>query len=373
MRKVLVLFIFVVLLMGVMNAETKLSMELWSRWSYLMLDGADEALQNELSLARGYFGLEQKFTDQISGRFLADFFSKGATALESDEMISNDGAGLKLKLAYVKFSDILWKNSNLIAGLQLTYFGTLYDWGYATIDLNPTDMYGFVSSCDYGITLGGTLPMGICKYHLGVYNGEGYTKSGNQIDNNMAYLGDLRITPFEGITLGGSYYMNPADGIYYNGVGEEIDYDIAYNKMAGFVRINMFKGLDLWAQYLSRSLTTEDWNIMEEASEETDLITTALSIMPIINIKEFTDVDAELVFRYDIYDDNTDMDDDVLGSMAHDLMIAGINYYLLRDDAGKAKMWVQANYSMMNYKYEDYTDASIIKIQLRWKFSELLK
>ena len=373
MRKVLVLFIFVVLLMGVMNAETKLSMELWSRWSYLMLDGADEALQNELSLARGYFGLEQKFTDQISGRFLADFSSKGATVLENDEMISNNGAGLKLKLAYVKFSDILWKQSDLIVGLQLTYFGTLYDWSYPTIDLSPNDMYGFATSCDYGITLGGTLPMGFCKYHLGAYNGEGYAKSGNQIDTNMAYLGDLRITPMEGITIGGSYYIKPADGVYAaDSLGESVDYDIANNKMTGFVKFNMLKGFNLQAQYLTGTETTKSWGDSLGVLE-TDLTTTAISIMPVINIKEFTDVDAELVFRYDIYDDNTDMDDDVLGSMAHDLMIAGINYYLLRDDAGKAKMWVQANYSMMNYKYEDYTDASIIKIQLRWKFSELLK
>jgi len=372
-RKILVLFIFVVMMMGVMNAETKLSMELWSRWSYVMLDGADEASQNELSLARGYFGLEQKFTEQISGRFLADFFSKGATDSGALSMISNDGAGLKLKLAYVKFSDILWKQSDLIVGLQLTYFGTLYDWSYATIDLSPNDMYGFATSCDYGITLGGTLPMGFCNYHLGVYNGEGYAKSGNQIDNNMAYLGDLRINPIEGITIGGSYYMNPGDGMYYNATGEEIDYDTSLNKMTGFLRFNMLKGFDLWAQYLTKTSTTETWNIMEEASEEIEKTTTAMFFMPIINIKEFTDVDAELVFRYDIYDDNTDVDDDVMGSMAHDLMIAGINYYLVRDDAGNAKMWVQADYCMKNYKYEDYTDASTIKVQLRWKFSELIK
>ncbi|MDP8220605.1 MAG: hypothetical protein P9X26_04620 [Candidatus Stygibacter frigidus] len=373
MRKILVLFVFMVLLMGVMNAETKLSMELWSRWTYVMLDGADEASQNELSLARGYFGLEQKFTEQISGRFLADFFSKGATDLGGGSMISNDGAGLKLKLAYVKFSDILWKNSDLIAGLQLTYFGTLYDWSYPTIDLSPNDMYGFATSCDYGITLGGTLPMGFCKYHLGVYNGEGYAKSGNQIDNNMGYLGDLRITPIPGITLGGSYYMTPGNDMYYNGVGEAIDYDTSLNRMTGFLRFTMLKGFNLQAQYLTRTSTTEDWNIMDEASEEIEETTTAVSIMPVINIKEFTDVDAELVFRYDIYDDNTDLDDDVIGSMAHDLMIAGINYYLVRDNAGKAKMWVQADYSMMNYKYKDYTDASTIKVQLRWKFSELIK
>ncbi|MCF7913126.1 MAG: hypothetical protein K9M99_11395 [Candidatus Cloacimonetes bacterium] len=381
MKRVLVLLIFVVLLAGVANAETKLSMELWSRWTYLMVDGEDDALQNSLSLNRGLLGIEHKFTDRITGKFAVDFFSREDSEIElsEDEVadVCNNGAGLKIKLAYVDFTDFLWKDATFTFGLMKTYFGTVYDWGYTTIDLNPTDKYGFVSSLDYGMGISGKIPMGMGEYHVAAYNGEGYTKAGSDIDTKMALSADLRLIPVKGITLGGSYYMKPAEGTYLDTLGEYVDYDVDDNRMTGFVRFNMLQGFDLWAQYLTKTSTSQSW-VDTLGVVETDLTVNVISIMPIFNIKAYTEVDAELVFRYDMYDDNADIDDDLECSKAYDLMIVGVNYYLLRDANDKAKMWVQANYNMKDYKSEGTTDEPLndeseLKVQLRWKFADLIK
>ena len=153
-----------------------------------MVDGADEATKNELSLSRGHLGLEHTFSDKIKGKFLLDFFSR-----EDVAQVSNNGAGIKLKLAYVEFSDYLWKDAKFTFGLMKTYFGTLYDWNYTTIDLSPSDMYGFITALDYGMGISGLLPKGFGEYHLAAYNGEGYAKTGNDIDTNLAFLGNLRL------------------------------------------------------------------------------------------------------------------------------------------------------------------------------------
>jgi hypothetical protein len=375
-KRFLMLLIFVVLVMGVANAETKLSMELWSRWTYLMVDGEDDAMQNSLSLNRGLLGIQHKFTDRITGKFAVDFFSREDIEIElvNDEVVDvcNNGAGLKIKLAYVEFSDYLWKDATFTFGLMKTYFGTVYDWGYTTIDLNPTDKYGFVTSLDYGMGISGKLPMGFGQYHLAAYNGEGYTKAGCDIDTKMALAADLRLTPIPGITLGGSYYMKPAESTYMDTLGEDVEYDVDDNRMTGFVRFNMVKGIDVWAQYLTSTMTTQSWGDTLGVVD-TDLTVNVISIMPVFNIKAFTDVDAELVFRYDMFDDNADIDDDLETSKAYDLLIVGVNYYLLRDDNDKAKMWIQANYNMKDYKFEDTSDESELKVQLRWKFAELIK
>ncbi len=402
MKKILVFCIFLVLLTGVVNAETKLSMELWNRWTYLMVDGADDAVQNELSLPRASLILEQKFSDKISGKFMVDFFSKGISPVEisGDEVdeISNDGAGVKLKLAYVKFSKYLWKDADFYFGLIPTYFGTLYDWGYPTIDLNPTDRYGFVSSADYGMAISGKFPGEFGEYQVAAYNGEGYTKTCNDIDTNLAFLGNLRLTPIKGITVGGSYcidtkatqYQKYIDTVIDSTMGydfaiddwevlydttdtfEEVDYDMVTNKMAGFLRFNMVTGVDIWAQYLTRTSTAKSWCESTSSVEETDKTVNVISFMPIINIKEYTDFDMEIVFRYDMYDDDADMNDEEIGSGAYDIITAGVNYFMLRDDKNNPKLWLQANYTMRDNKDKELDDCSDIKVQLRWKFSGVI-
>ncbi|MCF7913130.1 MAG: OprO/OprP family phosphate-selective porin [Candidatus Cloacimonetes bacterium] len=358
MRKRVIFLVLIIMLVSIASAETKLSMELWNRWTYKIVDGADDASTNGFSFNRGYFRLEPVFSGNIKGRFNLDFFSREDSEVEIGEetdSISNEGAGLKIKYAYLDFSNYLWKDATFTFGLMKTYFGTIYSSEYETIDKDPADKYKFSASTDYGFGISGYLPQGFGTYNVAVYNGEGYKKTGGNIDTNMAYLLNLRIVPVVGLEVGGSYVM---DKVY----NEDADDDKEINKMAGVARFTMLPNLDLRAQYLTRTEKLGD-------SEKT---VNAISIMPMINLADLTNIDMELVLRYDMYDDDADLDDDVEGSGAYDTMIAGVNYFMMRDSKNAPKLWVQANYSMKNYKYEEKDDESEMLVQLRWKFSGVI-
>ena len=133
MKKVILSILLTIMVVSFLQAETKLKMEIWNRWTYQTVDG--ENTVNEMALKRGYFRLEPKFSSKIKGRFNVDFFS-------DDD--ADNGAGLKIKYAYLDFSKILpIKDAKITAGLMKTYFGTIYDWDYTTIDKDPSDKYKF--------------------------------------------------------------------------------------------------------------------------------------------------------------------------------------------------------------------------------------
>jgi len=355
-KKRVVLLVLFVMLVGIASAQVKLSMELWNRWTYKMIDDTDDAVKNELSLQRGYFSVEPKLTSDIKGRFTLDFFS-------SDKL--SDGAGIKLKYAYLDFANYLWKDATFSFGLMKNYFGTIYDFKYETIDKDPSDKYGFASSTDYGMGISGYLPNGIGEYNLATYNGEGYKKTGSGIDTNMSYLINLRFFPVPGLTIGGSFCLDNKASSYEDGSGNEVDYDETINKMAVVGRITMLPNVDFRAQYLTRTHTNKEWNGNSE--EETEKTINAISIMPIIKLSEIINQNMEIVLRYDMYDDDADIDDDDAASKAYDTIIGGVNYYI------SSKVLVQANYMMKDYKNEEKKDESEIMMQLRWKFSGTIK
>jgi len=172
--------------------ETKLSMEIWNRYS-ANLDGTT-LTSGLFSVERGYFSLEPVISDNLKGRFTLDFFSSDKFA---------DGVGIKMKYAYVDFKTPV-PDMSLQAGMIKTYFGTIYDWTYATIDKSFDDKNKIVSSADYGIAASGLIPAGFGEYAVSIYNGEGYSKTGSLADANPAFAFNLRLIPLTGITLGGS-------------------------------------------------------------------------------------------------------------------------------------------------------------------------
>ena len=346
MKKRVIFLVLIIMLVSIASAETKLSMELWNRWTYKMVDGADDASANGFSFNRGYFRLEPVFSGNIKGRFNLDFFSDDGAA---------DGAGIKLKYAYLDFSNYLWKDAKFTFGLMKTYFGTIYSSEYETIDKDPADKYKFASSTDYGFGISGYLPRGYGSYDVAVYNGEGYKKTGDAIDTNMAFLLNLRVVPVVGLEVGGSYVM---DKVYNEDLAEDED----ISKIAAVARITMLPNINIRAQYLTRT----------HSLAGQDSTANAISIMPIVNLSDLTNIDLELVLRYDMYDDNADVDDDTENSGAYNTMIAGVNYFMMRDSKNAPKLWVQANYQMKDNIYKEKDDETEMLVQLRWKFSGVI-
>ncbi len=351
MRKTLLIVIIAVLAFGVLNAETKLKMELWNRWTYAMENG--NVTENEMALKRGYLRLEPKFTGKIKGRFNLDFYS-------SDSNSDAAGVGIKLKYAYLDFSELLpVANSKVTIGLMKTYFGTIYDWDYTTIDKDPSDKYKFVSSTDYGLGFGGYLPNGMGTYNIAAYNGEGYKKVGDDINKDMNFVANLRVTPIVGVTVGGSYMMKTKnDSQIDDGSGEMIDNPdrIQYNMMAGVGKL-AFGKFSLLAQYLNKITTMPN---MDGSEDETE---TVISLLPVFKINNSID----FIGRYDLNDPNTDVDGD-----AETTITAGFNYHILRDSKNNPKLFVQTNYQMVQPEDEDADTASVLAMQLRWIFSETI-
>ncbi len=342
MRKTLLTLILIIVALGFLHAETKLKMELWNRWTYQMIDG--DVTKNEMALKRGYFRLEPKFSENIKGRFNVDFFS------DDDNKVA-DGAGLKIKYAYLDFKNLLpIKESTLTVGLMKTYFGTIYEWNYTTIEGDTSDKYKFVSSTDFGFGVSGKIPNGFGSYDLAIYNGEGYKKVGKNINTDMNYAANLRITYFAGVTLGGSYMFKSEND-------SDADNREECNLIAGIGKF-AFGDFTLLTEYLYKVKS-----LPNAIPEEDDVTSSVITIMPVYKIND----KIELLARYDIYDPDTDKDDDV-----ENTIIAGLNYYIMRDAKNKPKLFVQTNYQMTQFEDDNKDDESELLVQLRWIFSETI-
>jgi len=348
-KKVVLFMALLILVTAFLNAETKLKMEIWNRWTYKTSDG--EVEKNEFAVKRGYFRLEPKFGNNIKGRFNVDFFSDDG---------ADDGVGLKMKYAYLDFSNLLpIKDSKLTIGLMKTYFGTIYDWDYTTIEKDPSDLYKFVSSTDYGLGISGYLPNGFGTYAVCAYNGEGYKNTGSKINYGINPLVNLRLIPVTGVTIGGSYMLKTEGKSEIEEGGEMVDNPDReeYSQMAGVGKF-AFGPAYVLAQYLMKETDMPNMDDFEKFTE------TVISAMGVFKVNSKLDI----VARYDIYDPDTDVDDD-----GKNLIIGGVNYHIMRDSKNAPKLFLQLNFEQLSYECDDYESETQILAQLRWIFSETMK
>jgi len=318
--------------------ESKVSMELWNRYT-VDLNNA-EISKSYFSLERGYLGIEPTFSDKIKGRFTLDFFS-------SDKF--EDGVGIKMKYAYLDFAMPI-QDMSFQAGLIKTYFGTIYDWSYATIQKSFDDKEKIVSSADYGMSFNGLIPSGFGEYGLSIYNGEGYNKIGGDIDANPAFAVNLRLIPLTGITVGGSVIYEDHSLLVDADTSVSDTVRLAYTGV-GRVAFGFF---DIWAQY---------------AAKDIDGSTGAgFMVMPLIKLNKISPaVDAELVGRYDTFDKNTDADET---DDSYSRIVAGFNWNLFRNtDDGKPMVFVQTNWERTMYEDTTKDATDNVAVQLRYLFS----
>ena len=382
---------------GLSCMETKLSGEFWGRWISEIAkrkdsegNYEDKLVSNYLSLERGYLGLETKFSEQVKGRFTVDIFTTDktyeyreyslvdSTLSYSTKSGSIDGAGLKIKYAYVDFGGLIpVKDMTLTAGMQKVYFGSIYDWSYTLIGKAPSDEHKVVSSSDLGITLNGYLPSGFGEYQLGIYNGEGYKKVGANLKENtdFAYLGNLRVTPITGFTIGGSYMINTVerdkklDGEIINSSYEEQKLTDIYTRLA-------YGPVDLTGEYIIKDV---DFPNVKDINKTQAYTATGISIFPCLNLKAYLPYDLQLVGCYDIWDESDRVETDKARNKVTASTI-GVNYNFMLDETDNPAMQLQLNYTTKKYdednSHSDYADgkkdSSQINLQLKWKFANTL-
>lgn len=370
--------------------DTKLSGEMWGRWTNETTNNRDSHLKyvnkvsrNYISLERGYFGLETAFSANTKARFNVDMFSSDATHQIPSDLVmpadtvksaTIDGAGLKLKYGYVEFGNLTpIPDLYLMVGLQKTFFGTIYDWNYTVIEKAPTDLYKVVNSSDYGVTVNGFVPEGWGEYALGIYNGEGYKKVGASLSDNtdFAYLANLRLTPIAGVTIGGSYMSNS--------VGREktLSGDVLNSKyeeqslMDGLGRF-AYGPVDCWVEYISKDVKYPN-------ATGKDFTATGLMIMPIVSLNSFINLPIEVIGRYDSWDESDRPTTDSSRSLLN-TMIFGVNYGILPDSSNNPQLTLQLNYETKKYDEgksassfaDGKKDSSQLMMQLKWKFANTI-
>ncbi|MCK4322839.1 hypothetical protein KAX08_10020 [candidate division WOR-3 bacterium] len=308
--------------------ELKGKLEMWNR--VIIEREAGEFTERYFALKRGYFRLEPKFNSKIKGRFNIDFFS------DEDGL---DGAGLKIKYAYLDFSELIpIPESKITAGLIKNYFGTIYDWNYTTIQKALEDKEKICSSTDYGVALYGYLPQGYGEYAVAIMNGEGYKKTDGDVNMNPKFQANLRVIPIPGVTIGGS--------VFYEDVSFIPDTSMSNLTFAGVTHL-VVGPLEAWGEYLYR--------------DQDETCSHGFMVMPVIKLAKVAGADVDLVGRYDYWDKNKDVDND-----AHTRITGGFNWNILRDAKNKAVVMLQTNWERTMYEDETKDDKDLFSIQLRW-------
>ena len=330
------LLVAAVLFAGLQPGETQIAGKTWLRFGHTISDG--NTLESGFEVARGYFVWSHQFTSNIGTKFNVDLYS-------SDKDSDANGAGLKLKAAYVEFGGIV-PDAKIKVGLIKHYFGTVYDYDYRIIQKDPADKYGYAASADYGIALDGHIPSGWGNYQLAIYNGEGYKHPPGENDNNYEFLGNIRFIPLSGITIGGTVDFTKNDDPAST---DPADPDKLSDLKIATVFRGVFGPVDLRAQYLMFN--------QEIGSDFDNIKGSVISIMPSVSFLE----NFEVIARYDINDPNSDTDDDETT-----LIGGGINYALSQDSKGKANVRLQTQFEQMSS--EGSEDVNQISVQLQYMF-----
>ncbi len=338
--------------------ELRVGGELWNRWTYQTGKSGNDTVtkKNSFALERGYFDLRPKFSESTSGRFTVDMFSTDS---------QKDGAGLKLKYGFIDFKDLIpIKDMTFTAGLQKVYFGTIYDWDYTLIGKAPTDEYKVATSADYGLTLNGQLPAGFGEYAVGVYNGEGYKAYGKNLNISPEFLGNVRVVPIAGVTLGGSFMTNSVDA----------DDAPTYQKqvlMDGMARL-AYGPVDVWMEYIYK-----DVEFPNVAGGVSDYTANGFMVMPIISLRSLIDYDIQLIGRYDRWDAT----DDAADKHLLNAITGGVNYNFMHDAKANPKMQLQLNLVQKAYDEDESAagyankakDTTTVMMQLKYKFDNTIK
>ncbi len=349
--------------------ETRLGGEIWNRWTYQSgksaTSGDNVTKKNYFAVERGYLDLRTKFSEATSARFTVDMFSTDAL---------KDGAGLKLKYGFVDFNGIIpVEDMTLTAGLQKVYFGTLYDWDYTLIGKAPADEYKIANSADFGLSVNGYLPSGLGEYAIGIYNGEGYKVFGSNFkDNNtMEFLGNIRITPITGVTIGGSFMTNSVEREKALADDTPVAGYQTQNLMDGMARL-AFGPLNLWVEYISKAV--EYPNVSDGSKDYT---ANGIMIMPVVSLHKIIGQDFQVIGRYDRWDET----DNASNKHLLNAITGGVNYNFMHDASFNPRMQLQLNLTQKTYDEDESAasyanqmkDSTTVMMQLKYRFSSTIK
>lgn len=189
-------------------ADTKISGRMYFNVSNISnnYDGNKVQDQGGFQIKRFYIGVDHKFDDTFSGNVTMDIDNVANSSGK------NVGKGFYVKKAFLKAK--LDKALNVSLGATdmpwIPYVEGIY--GYRHIEKTTTDLFGYGTSADWGVHVGGDLAGGIVSYQVSAVDGGGYRDP--KFTNTVDLEGRLSVA-YKG--------FNAAVGAYTGKLGNDTD------------------------------------------------------------------------------------------------------------------------------------------------------
>ncbi len=329
--------------------ETELEHNGWFRYTNKSASfGITDPDVSAFSLARGYVRLKHKWAPKFETKLTVDIHSSDKYA---------DGATVRLKEAYLSFA-LPVKDVKFTAGLQKHYWSNIYSWKYVNPFKALADAQKLVASADYGLTLNGYLPAGLGECQVGVYNGEGYKKTGGGVDVSPALVGNVRVAPFAGVKVGVSARYNAEK------VHSDTESDKGVLGIAPMLKLALGP-VTVEGEYLI-------WNFDNEVTDTTGAVTTTaveqngFSVVPVLTLAKRR---WEVQGRFDMWSfskDGASVDSKSLMRYG-----GGVNYHFLRRGKGKPGVALQLGW-LRTQKQDDSDPKDEIMAQFRFEWKTVI-
>ncbi len=303
MKKCLSVMLFVMLFMGVVNAQNAgtISGYMFGDYSYNIAHDTSTSLpkaalagpkdMNAFQFRRIYFTYDNKISDNFVTRF----------RLEADQAAntSNGKIGVAVKDAYLGMKNV-FKGSDLYFGIIPTTFIDMAEtnWGYCSLEKTITDLRGIISSRDLGVSLKGKIDeSGIFSYAVMIGDNSGNAPATTKFKR---YYLQLSAKPVNNMLL--SLYGDMATRAQINDPTSTAAPKATLNNntttIGGMVGYSEKDVYSVGAEVFSQSQA----NGYKQASGTlTSLTAFGLSIYGNVNLQS----DLILIARYDDYDPNT--------------------------------------------------------------------
>jgi hypothetical protein len=372
------------------NGVTELENDAWFRFTYqdgpLTSYTTPQTLLDNFSLERNYVRLSHQWSNSFYSKMTVDMLSSSAYS---------DGASIRLKEAYVDYLlPIHFMDVKLTPGLQKNYFSLIAPWDYTNPEKSLADKEGIISSADYGLILNGNLPSGWGEFELGGYNGAGYKLAygENPLNTAFDYVGNVRLTPIGGVSVGASYmyqqsdrspYKNVVGGTYHGSkattvaLGDTINHD--RTGIAPNVKLTLGP-VSVLAEYISYDYTRQyqyyNSDTLGKVKDSALSVNSkgyhqnGFSIVPVVGLLK--NQQLQLEGRFDMWNISPEGSTGayVKDSLkSHTMYGAGFNWYFVKRSGGKPGLELQVFWEHQQPVATSVKPTNTVMAQVRYEWT----